>query len=105
MRYSEIKSNIGAPAIAVLLWYGTWVASFLVILGIGLLTLADAGHLKDFEDAGYSLMKLGVLIFIALPIARVILMFVVFIYSRDYTYSAISFFVLAMIGLGVLLAI
>ncbi|HBB6717184.1 DUF1634 domain-containing protein [Yersinia aleksiciae] len=105
MNNFESESNIGAPAIAGLLWYGTWAATFFVILGIGLLTLIDTGYLKNFEDTGYSLMRLGVFIFIILPIARVALMFGVFIYYRDYTYSAISFFVLAMIGLGVLLAI
>lgn len=73
--------------IAALLWYGTWLASALIAVGMVL--------------DGYDIVKAGVALFICLPIARVALMLVTFLRERDYAYVAISALVLAIIGAGV----
>jgi len=74
--------------IAALLWYGTWLAS--AVIGLGMVL------------GVYDIVKAGVALFICLPIARVGLMLAIFLRERDYAYVAISALVLAIIGVGVL---
>lgn len=73
--------------IAALLWYGTWLAS--AVIGVGMILSA------------YDIVKTGVALFICLPVARVALMLIIFLRERDYAYVAISVLVLAIIGAGV----
>lgn len=73
--------------IATLLWYGTWLAS--AVVGVGMILGA------------YDIVKAGVALFICLPIARVALMLVIFLREQDYAYVAISALVLAIVGAGV----
>ncbi len=77
--------------IAALLWYGTWLASAVIAVGMVL--------------GGYGIIKAGVALFICLPIARLVLMLVIFLRERDYAYMAISALVLAIIGAGVFVAL
>lgn len=74
--------------IAALLWYGTWLAS--AVIGLGMIL------------GVYGIVKAGVALFICLPIARVALMLAIFLRERDYAYMAICALVLAIIGAGVL---
>lgn len=73
--------------IAALLWYGTWLAS--AVIGMGMVL------------GIYDVVKAGVALFICLPIARVALLLVIFLRERDYAYVAISALVLTIIGAGV----
>lgn len=88
--------------IAALLWYGTWLASAVIAVGMAL------GAFQKFEGAslalsGYDVVKAGVALFILLPIARVGLMLAIFLRERDYAYVAISAFVLAAIAIGIVI--
>jgi uncharacterized membrane protein len=49
---------------------------------------------------GFEAMKVGVALFIFLPVARVALMFAFFLRERDYVFTAIAALVLAIIGTG-----
>lgn len=82
--------------LAQLLDKGTWLAS--AVIGVGLL-LTGAGSI------GMSLVRVGVALFIALPIVRVLVMMVVFWRERDYRFGAIALFVLLIIGIGALCAV
>jgi uncharacterized membrane protein len=88
--------------IAALLWYGTWFASAVIATGMVLSTIQGA---PIFALSGHDVVKAGVALFIFLPIARVALMLGIFLRERDYAYTAISALVLAIIGVGILIAL
>jgi uncharacterized membrane protein len=52
---------------------------------------------------GYDLVKAGVAMFILLPIARVMVMLIIFLYERDYAYTLIATLVLAIIATGMVM--
>lgn len=89
-------------SIAGLLWNGTWLASALVAAGMALGATHDFWSVLAPSLSGYDVMKTGVAVFIILPIARVALMLVMSMRERDYIYTAISVFVLAVIAAGVM---
>ncbi|ETF01355.1 hypothetical protein W822_19085 [Advenella kashmirensis W13003] len=105
-----MNSSINAPdrhdgLIAALLWYGTLLASAVIGAGI-LLAAADAlDPALGMGAIGYGLIKIGVVIFILLPVSRVMLMMILFLQARDYVYMAIAALVLAIIGTGVLIGL
>ncbi|WP_447921620.1 DUF1634 domain-containing protein [Achromobacter aegrifaciens] len=82
--------------IAGLLWYGTWIASALIAAGMALDLIAPDAALR-----GHELVKVGVALFILLPVARVALMLAIFLRERDYAYTGISALVLLIIAAGV----
>jgi uncharacterized membrane protein len=82
--------------LAHLLDKGTWLAC--TVIGAGLLS-AGAGI------PGMSLVRVGVALFIALPIARILVMMVVFWRERDYRFGAIALLVVLIIGVGAVCAI
>lgn len=86
--------------IAVLLRYGTWLASGLVALGMTLGALSFEPPLP-FGLQGSGLAKAGIALFILLPVARVALMAALFLQERDYLYATIAALVLAIIATGV----
>jgi uncharacterized membrane protein len=88
--------------IAGLLWYGTWLASAVILLGMTL-TLAHSGLV--FGLGGSAVVKAGVVLFILLPVARVALMLFIFLRERDYVFTKISALVLTIIGAGFLLGL
>jgi hypothetical protein len=91
--------------IAALLWYGTWLASAIIAGGMALSAIDKIEGAPGFVFSGYSVVKAGVALFIFLPIARVVLMLVIFLRERDFVYTAISALVLAIIGIGILIAL
>lgn len=91
--------------IAGLLWYGTLIASAVIMIGIILGALAQMDYTPSLAQTGYALIKLGVVIFVLLPIIRVALMLAMFAHARDYLYTAIAALVLAIIAIGVLLGL
>ncbi|MHC8946099.1 uncharacterized protein DUF1634 [Advenella incenata] len=99
------KPNRHDGIIAGLLWYGTLIASAVITIGIILGAAAQMGDTSGLAQTGYALIKLGVVIFVLLPIIRVALMLVMFAHARDYIYTAIAALVLAIIGIGVLLGL
>ena len=91
--------------IAGLLWYGTLIASAVIMIGIILGAVAQIDDTPGLAQTGYALIELGVVIFVLLPIIRVALMLVMFAHARDHIYTAIAALVLAIIGVGVLLGL
>ncbi|MEJ0096102.1 MAG: DUF1634 domain-containing protein [Methylocella sp.] len=89
-------------AIAGLLWYGTWVASAVIFLGIAL-NLERIPFL--FGLSGSAVIKAGIALFILLPVARVALMLLIFLRERDYAFTTISALVLTIIAAGFLLGL
>jgi uncharacterized membrane protein len=88
--------------IAGLLWYGTWLASALILLGMA---IDLAGRPSLFGLSGSAAVKTGVVLFILLPVARVALMLLIFLHERDYAFTMISALVLTIIGAGLLLGL
>lgn len=105
MMRAKSDIELSNRVIAGLLWYGTWLASAIIALGTGLEVLNQIGCDMPFVQSGLSLMKTGVIIFILLPVARVILMLGLFLRNRDYLYTVLSAFVLVVIGIGVLVGL
>ena len=89
-RHPELESLL-----AQVLDKGTWLASAAIAVG---LLLAGAGSL------GMTLVRLGIALFIGLPILRVLVMMIVFWRDRDYRFALIALFVLLIIGVGVVCA-
>lgn len=91
--------------IAGLLYYGTWIAS--VIVGIGMIVgvLGDIACFNLLAIKGEIIVKTGIALLILLPIVRVALMLIIFLYERDYVYVAIAMAVLAIIATGILIEI
>ncbi|MEZ5784454.1 MAG: DUF1634 domain-containing protein [Rhizobiaceae bacterium] len=87
--------------IARLLWYGTWFASALIAAGMLLMALEPFQVSPAFSLSGYDVTKIGVAVFILLPVARVALMLAIFLRERDYAYTAIAALVLAIIAAGI----
>lgn len=88
--------------IAGLLWYGTWLASAFIALGLALGLLQHLALPLHIGLSGFAVVKAGVALFILLPVARVALMLFTFVRERDYAYMAISALVLAIIGASLL---
>jgi hypothetical protein len=83
------------------LYYGTLMASAVVCLGLGLAMIgARFGALRLAILRDMRIATIGIALFILLPVARVIVMFVAFIRQRDYRLSAIALLVLTVMLLG-----
>jgi uncharacterized membrane protein len=80
-----------------LLRYGALVASGWIAIGMAL-NLVGGGALLSLI-AGRCL-AIGIVLLIALPVLRVALMTVVFLFEKDYRFAAIAGAVLAIIVLG-----
>ena len=74
--------------LAAMLRHGTSLASSVIALGLGVAVP---------YAAGMRIAALGIALFIALPVARVVAMMVFFARSRDYRFSGIAALVLAII--------
>ena len=72
--------------LADLLYYGSWLASIAIGLGLALSSTRIA--------------TVGIALFILLPTLRVLLMLLVFLRERDYRFTAVAALVLAIILLG-----
>lgn len=85
------------PLLARTLAVGTWLASAIILLGLTL-PLVGAG-------TGLAWVSAGIVIFLLLPVLRVLLMLLVFVAEGDYRFGAIAALVLAIIGLGAVLGL
>jgi uncharacterized membrane protein len=81
--------------VALLLRYGTWIAS--IAIGCGLALAVFDSRL------GTHVATAGIALFILLPSLRVLLMLVVFVRERDYRFAAIAALVLTIILVGIFL--
>jgi uncharacterized membrane protein len=82
--------------IAKVLDRGTWIASGIITLGLAL------------EFAGWPGMRIvigGIIIFILLPVLRVMIMLIMFVRERDTRFSVIAALVLMIIALGAALGV
>lgn len=90
-RHPELESLL-----AHLLDKGTWLAS--AVIAVGLLLTGVGGP-------GMSLVRLGIALFIGLPVLRVLVMMIVFWRERDYRFGLIALAVLLIIGVGAVCAV
>jgi uncharacterized membrane protein len=87
--------------LAMVLQYGTWLASAAIGLGlaIALLDSHSGLHTVGFLSST-RIISVGILLFILLPVFRVFLMLLVFLKERDYRFSVIAGLVLLILVLG-----
>jgi Protein of unknown function (DUF1634) len=90
--------------LALLLQYGTLIASLIIAAGLAaaLAGLRPDRHVPQVPDATFGLhvMAAGIALVILLPVLRVTLMLAVFIRERDYRFGLAAAFVLVVIALG-----
>jgi uncharacterized membrane protein len=89
-----MKATAASPApleriLGSLLHYGTYIASFVIGLGLALGIASN--------PAGQRIATAGIALFIVLPVARVGAMLIFFLRTRDYRFSAIAALVLMII--------
>ncbi len=84
-----------------LLKYGSIFASVWITIGM-ILSMARGGSSNDHDRLADQLMGIGVVLLIALPVARVALIFMIFLFERDYIFAVISGTVLLIIATGFL---
>lgn len=92
--------------LAVLLHYGTWSASAVIALGFAL-ALIDS-HFGTHNLAvlpNMRIARLGIVMFILLPILRVFLMLLVFIREHEYRLAMTAALVLTIVALGFVLGL
>jgi uncharacterized membrane protein len=92
--------------LAAFLRYGSWSA--LAAIGLGYTLALIGSHAPTWNQAVLSNMqiaRMGIALFILLPIFRVLLMLLVFIRERDFRFAFISGLVLAIILLGIFLGV
>jgi uncharacterized membrane protein len=90
--------------LADLLRYGSWSA--LAAIGLGYAMVVTGSHALIWNLPvlpNMQIVRVGVALFILLPILRVLLMLLVFIREREFRFAFISGMVLAIILLGIFL--
>jgi hypothetical protein len=103
MNTTYIKSNRRLEeSLAVLLRYGSWLASAAIGLGFAL-ALCDArfGTRNLAILPNMRIAAIGIALFILLPTLRVLLMLIVFIREGDFRLAATAGLVLAIIVLAI----
>jgi uncharacterized membrane protein len=87
--------------LAGLLHYGTWVASLIIAVGFVLTLIhSNSGISHPEMMVGMRIVTTGIVLFILLPVLRLMLMFGVFLRERDYRFSAIAALVLLIVAAG-----
>ena len=85
--------------LAAFLRYGSWSASAAIGLGYALALIGSQPPIR------MRIVSLGIVLFILLPIVRVLLMLLVFIRERDFRFAFISGTVLAIILVGIFVGV
>jgi hypothetical protein len=85
--------------LAVVLRYGSWLASVVIGFGLGL-ALIDSRRPQMAMLRDMRIATIGIALFILLPVVRVMLMLIVYLRQRDYPLGAAALLVLAIILLG-----
>jgi hypothetical protein len=88
--------------LAVLLYYGTWLASGVTALGLAASLFAGGTSGRVASTAAFSqrIITSGVLLFIGLPVLRVIVMLITYLRARELRLALIAALVLCILGLG-----
>lgn len=87
--------------LAAVLQYGTWLASAVTASGLALALIdTHTGTQNLALPANMRIVSLGIVLFILLPVLRVLLMLLVFLQERNYRFTAIATLVLAIIALS-----
>ena len=88
--------------LATLLRYGSWLASAAIGLGFALALIGFNPRTPNLAIlTNMRIATVGIVLFILLPVLRVLLMLLVFIRERDMRFVAIAGLVLATILLGI----
>lgn len=85
--------------LARLLYYGTWLASSCIALGLVVACLMP-GSAQAAQAASMRAVTMGIALLILLPVSRVALMLSFFVQSRDYRLAVAAALVLAFILVG-----
>jgi len=89
--------------LAATLYWGTWVASSVVAMGLTLAMLDSGVVVREMAvQRDMRIASAGIAFFILLPVIRVIVMLFAFLRDRDYHFSVIAALVLAITLLGLL---
>jgi len=92
--------------LAALLRYGSWSASAAIGLGYALALIGSQEPTWNPRVlSNMRIVRVGIALFILLPIFRVLLMLLGFIRERDFRFAFISGMVLAIILLGIFLGV
>jgi uncharacterized membrane protein len=90
--------------LAVLLGCGSWLASAAIGLGFALAQIGSNSRMRNLAILpNMQIARVGIVLFILLPVLRVLLMLVVFILERDFRFAWIAGLVLAIILLAIAL--
>ena len=93
-------------SLAALLRYGSWSASAAIGLGYALALIGSHSPARNLAALpNVRIVSVGIVLFILLPILRVLLMFLFFVRERDFRFAFISGMVLAIILLGIFLGV
>jgi uncharacterized membrane protein len=88
-------------ALARMLSYGTWLACALIAAGLA--QTMSGWHIRAAPVEGPTVVAAGIVIFIALPAVRVVVMLVAFLRNREYRFGLAAAFVLLMMAIGCIL--
>ena len=92
--------------LAAFLRYGSWSAFAAIGLGYALALIGSHALASNLPVlSNMPIVRMGIAMFILLPILRVLLMLLVFIRERDFRFAFISGMVLAVILLGIFLGV
>lgn len=92
--------------ISALLCYGSWLAAASIGVGYALALLDSHFGTRNLAFLpGMRIATIGIVLFILLPCVRVLLMFLVFIYEREFRFAFISGLVLTIILLAIFLRV
>lgn len=88
--------------LAKLLHYGTWAATGIIATGLAISLLSQRGGPLGNTLPGMPIVTAGIVLFMLLPIMRLILMLGMFLHQRDYRFGAIAALVLLIVAAGLL---
>ncbi len=91
--------------LAGLLYYGSWLASIAIALGLALAMIETRATHNLAGSPNMSLATGGIALLILLPILRVSLMLFAFLRERDYRLALAAVLVLAIILAGVIVGL
>lgn len=88
--------------LAALLYYGTWIASGVTALGlaVSLLAAGTSAAAPSRAGLGERIITAGVLLFIVLPVLRVLVMLITYLLARELRLAVIAALVLCILALG-----
>lgn len=89
--------------IANLLGYGIWIATTIVAIGVCMAVFPDQSWLTALPFQGLAVTKVGIALVILLPIARLLLLFGIFVRQDNRLFASIILLILFIIALGIVI--